>query len=129
MRRYLLDSTLLAAYLSGRPIALKLITPWIINHQATTSIKGLKHFSLLHSQLKTLLREIYPFFLTYSILDHYTDIRRSLRPPHGKGLIGDIDTLIAATAIERSLTLATTDADFDRNIPNLKLKLIPRDSL
>jgi predicted nucleic acid-binding protein len=44
--------------------------------------------------------EVYPYFLTYPILERYTDLRRSLRKPHGKGLIGDIDTLIAATALE-----------------------------
>jgi predicted nucleic acid-binding protein len=47
------------------------------------------------------------------------EIRRKLRPPHGKGLIGDIDTLIAATALERNLTIVTTDADFQR-VPGLK---------
>jgi len=31
------------------------------------------------------------------------EIRRKLRPPHGKGLLGDIDTLIAVTALERNL--------------------------
>ena len=28
-------------------------------------------------------------------------------PPHGSGLIGDIDTLIAATALEHDLTIVT----------------------
>lgn len=37
-----------------------------------------------------------------------------MRPPHGPGLIGDIDTLIAATALEHNLTVVTLDSDFTR---------------
>ncbi len=44
-------------------------------------------------------------------------------PPHGTGLIGDIDTLIAATALERELTIVTADTDFER-VPGLQVKLI-----
>jgi predicted nucleic acid-binding protein len=62
--------------------------------------------------LRGLLGAIYPYFLTYSILERYAEIRRTLRPPHGPGLIGDIDTLIAATALERNLTVVTMDSDF-----------------
>ena len=54
--------------------------------------------------------------------------RRRLVGPQGPGLIGDIDTLIAATALERNLTLVTSDTDFER-VPDLKLMLIPRHSL
>jgi predicted nucleic acid-binding protein len=106
MRQYLLDSAPLAAYLNGRQVAVDLISPWITRRGAATSIlvygeiteylKGLSHFSRRHAQLRRLLREVYPYFLTYAILDRYADIRRQLRPPHGPGLIGDIDTLIAA---------------------------------
>jgi predicted nucleic acid-binding protein len=37
--------------------------------------------------------------------------------------IGDIDTLIAATAIEHNLTIVTIDHDFER-VPHLKTKLV-----
>ena len=47
-------------------------------------------------------------------------IRRSLRKPQ---LIGDIDTLIAATAIERNLMVVTIDTDFQR-VPQLKVILL-----
>jgi predicted nucleic acid-binding protein len=136
MKLYLLDSTLLAAFLSGRPSAVELIEPWIENHQAATSIlcygevieylKSKPNFEEHQAQLKLLLSEIYTYFLTFPILERYADIRRKLRTPRGPGLIGDVDTLIAATAIERNLTLVTVDSDFERNIPNLKLNLIPR---
>ncbi len=51
-----------------------------------------------------------------------------LRPPQGHGLIGDIDTLIAATALVYELTLVTTDSDFTR-VPQLQLMFLPRDVL
>jgi predicted nucleic acid-binding protein len=53
---------------------------------------------------------------------------RQIRAPHGPGLIGDIDTLIAATAIERDLTVVTTDSDFER-VPGLKVIRIDRAEL
>jgi predicted nucleic acid-binding protein len=65
-----------------------------------------------------ILAEIPPYPLTYPILERYADIRRTLRPLHQ-----DIDTLIAATAIEQNLTLVTIDRDFDR-VPRLKWKLV-----
>ena len=83
---------------------------------SATSTCGI--FSFRH-----LLREVYPYALTYSILELYADIRRQLRPPHGPGLIGDIDTLIAGTAIQRGLTLVTADTDFER-VPSLDYRLV-----
>ena len=133
MRRYLLDTGPFAAYLLGRSAAVALIDPWIDRQEVATSIlvfaevteylKGMADFTLRHMQLRQQLQEIRPYFLTYRILETYAEIRRSLRPPHGPGLIGDIDTLIAATALERNLTLVTLDKDFER-IPNLKVMLI-----
>ena len=108
MRRYLLDTAPLAALLLARPAAVDLMSPWLNRHEVATSILAyaevieyIKDFSDVkrrQPQLRTLLGEVYPYFLTYPILERYTDIRRSLRKPHGKGLIGDIDTLIAAIA-------------------------------
>ena len=86
-------------------------------------IKGLSDFPRRHKDLRRLLGEIYPYFLTYSILERYADLRRLLRSPYGTGLIGDIDTLIAAIALERSLAVVTADKDFER-VPGLQVKLI-----
>ncbi len=72
------------------------------------------------NRLPQFLYEVYPFFLTYAVLERYADIRRLLRPPYRPGLIGDIDTLIAATALESNLTIVTTDSDFER-VPDLKV--------
>ena len=107
----------------------------MIRHEVATSTvaygeviedaMGAYDFAAHQKALRTLLREVRPLPLNYAILERYTALRRRLRPPHGPGLIGDIDTLIAATAIEHDLTLVTTDADF-RRVPALKLRLFPR---
>ena len=38
MRRYLLDTAPLAALLNRRPAAVSLMSPWIVNQEAATSI-------------------------------------------------------------------------------------------
>src|SRR5438132_1481759 len=136
MRRYLIDTSVLAAYLFNRPTVTDLLSPWINARQAASSIlvygevieylRDRPDFEVHREQLRELLREISPYFLTYAILERYADIRRILRP-QGR-LIGDIDTLIAATALERDLTLVTTDSDFQR-VPGLQVQLIDRASL
>ena len=133
MKRYLLDTSLVAAFLHGRPQALTLIEPLVRDGQAVTSIlvygevieylKGLPTFTTYKARLQKLfvLNQITPYPLTYSILERYADIRRTLRKQHKE--IGDIDTLIAATAVEHDLTLLTIDTDYGR-VPNLKYKLV-----
>jgi predicted nucleic acid-binding protein len=56
-------------------------------------------------------------------MERYADLRRAMRPPHGPGLIGDVDTLTAATALDRNLTVVTTDRDFQR-VPGLAVMLV-----
>src|SRR5260370_24657173 len=133
MKRHLLDTGPLAAYLQEKEPAVTLIRPLIEKHEVATSIivyaevteysRSDPKFAERRFELRQLLREIYPCFLTYPILDRYADIRRSIRPPYGKGLIGDMDTLIAATAVERHLTILTTDSDFAR-VQKLKFQLV-----
>ena len=67
------------------------------------------------------LNQIIPYPLTYPILERYADIRRTLRPLHKD--IGDIDTLIAATALEEDLILLTIDHDYER-VPGLTYELV-----
>jgi hypothetical protein len=93
VRRYLLDTTPLAAYLNRRPTAIDLIGPWIARREATTSvlaygevveyIKGSADFDRRLTQLQRLLHDIHPYFLTLPILERYADTRRQLRPPFG----------------------------------------------
>jgi predicted nucleic acid-binding protein len=138
VKRFLLDTSILSAYLQGRPGVVSLVEPWVLRDEAATSIvvygevfefiSGQTTFDAYRRELRRLLRRSPPVLLTKSIVERYAVIRRQLRPPYGPGLIGDIDTLIAATAIEKSLTLVTTDSDFSR-VPGLALQLIPRQNL
>ncbi|HEY7091933.1 MAG TPA: type II toxin-antitoxin system VapC family toxin [Ktedonobacterales bacterium] len=45
-------------------------------------------------------------------MQRYADLRLQLRPQGN--LIGDVDTLIAATALEHDLIVVTIDPDYDR---------------
>lgn len=55
MKRYLLDTALVAGYLHGRQKAVELITPWVTKSEAATSmlvyaevVEYLQGFSTLH---------------------------------------------------------------------------------
>lgn len=130
MKKYILDTAPLTALLLGRPRAISLVAFWLIDQEVATSIlvygevseyiKGFPNYQSHRNQLQVLLLDVTPLHLSYAILERYADIRRQSRPPHGSGLIGDVDTLIAATALEHDLTLVTTDSDFQR-VPGLKL--------
>lgn len=133
MRRYLLDTGPLTAFLFARRPAADLMRPWTRGREAATSIlvyaevveyiKGLPDVARWHTGLRALLRGVRAYDLTYPILERYADLRRQLRSPHGPGLIGDIDTLVAATALEYGLTVVTTDRDFER-VPSLRVQLV-----
>jgi len=135
MRRYLLDTGPLVAYLSNRPHVVAMVQPWLASGELATSalvyaevveyLQASPAYEQRKAQLRRLLRTVYPYAPTYPVLERYARIRRQLRPPHGQGLIGDIDTLIAATALERDVTVVTMDTDFQR-VPGLKVMLLPR---
>ncbi|HEY8323601.1 MAG TPA: type II toxin-antitoxin system VapC family toxin [Ktedonobacterales bacterium] len=136
MSRYLLDNGVLVAYLKGRPGALRLIRPWIVNREVVTSVivygeaveymRGDTNFRQRRDELRALLREVIPLTPTYAILERYADLRRELR--RSGGLIGDIDTLIAATALDHNLTIVTLDSDFQR-VPGLAVMRMSRAEL
>ena len=131
--RLLLDTAPLTAYLFGRPPTVTLVQPWIDRREALISIiscgevyeyfAGRTDAHRYRSALRILLRHLRPIAITYDIMERYALPGRELRPPHGPGLIGDIDTLSAATAIERNLLLVTTDSDFHR-VPGLNLRIV-----
>lgn len=73
-------------------------------------------------ELRELLLTIKPVGLSDRVLEKYARIRRELRQQR-LGLIGDVDTLIAATAFENGLILVTTDRDFLR-VSDLKYMLL-----
>lgn len=136
MRRYLLDTSAVAALLNNRAGAVALMTSWISSEEAATSIvvygevieyfRGHPNFAAHRAGLRHLLRGVYPYFLTYAILERYAELRRQLRL--SGGLIGDIDTLIAATALERDLMVVTIDSDYQR-VPGLRVMLLARRDL
>lgn len=138
MRRYLLDAGPLAALLHRRAAATALMQPWLVAHEAVTSIlvygevieyvKPLPNFPSYYQGLRNLVAEVRPYVLTYPIVERYADLRLALRKPYGPGLIGDVDTLIAATALERRVQVVTTDRDFLR-VPGLGVILLDRGSL
>lgn len=129
MKKYLLDTSVVAGYLLARTKAVQLVRPLLAKEEAATSIlvygevaeyvKNFAPFSAYKASLETLFGQIYPYPLTYTVLERYADIRRRLRPLHQD--IGDIDSLIAATATEHNLTIVTIDRDFER-VPKLKMK-------
>lgn len=139
MIKYLLDTTPLAAYLFGRQKAVALLAPWIQNHEVATSILvygevneylmtlrsagKLPDFAARQAQLRLQLKEIKPYSLTTQIMNRYVDLRLTMRAPYGTGLIGDVDTLIAATAIQYNLTIVTADAHFQR-VPGLTYTML-----
>jgi predicted nucleic acid-binding protein len=135
MRAYLLDTGVMAAYLLGRPRFVRLLSSFMGDDQSAMSIicygeiyeylQSRGDFAVAHNQLMELfnLGAIYLYNLDLAIMVRYAQIRRTLR--RGSGLIGDADTLIAATAMEHDLTLVTLDGDFQR-VPGLKLQVVPR---
>lgn len=135
MSGYLLDTGCLTAYLRGRRGIASLIDPWIQTGEIATSIvvygeaveffKGFPDFPRRKALLRMLMRQIRPYELTYAVMERYADLRRAMRPPHGSGLIGDVNTLIAATALEHRLTVVTLDSDYQR-VPGLSVMLLTR---
>jgi predicted nucleic acid-binding protein len=117
----------------GRHGAIDLIQPWIVAGEAATSqlvygeaieyIMSDANFMRRRTELRMLLRAITPYRLAYPILERYADLRRTLRPLGA--MIGDIDTLIAATALVHDLTLVTLDNDYTR-VPDLSVMLLTR---
>lgn len=138
MRRYLLDTTPLSGLVTNRPAIVATVAPWMRAHEAATSILvygevlegllGRPNLAQRHRDLISLLGEIAPYFITYPIMQRYVSLRRQLRPPYGPGLIGDVDTVVAATALEYNLELVTTDGDFIR-VPGLRVLLLDRMTL
>lgn len=138
MSGYLLDTPLVTAYLRGRPGTVALVSSWMAVGEAGTSIilygesieylRGFSESQRWQTALRALLRQLRVYDLTYAILERYADLRRAMRPPHGPGLVGDMDTLIAATALVYGLTVVTLDSDYSR-APGLSIMQLTRGEL
>lgn len=133
MKRYLLDTGPLGAYLFNRRGIVETVSPWVTAREAVTSIlvygelaeylRAHSHPARHQTRLRRLMQTVEPRELNYAIMERYADLRRAMRPPYGPGLIGDIDTLIAATALVRGLTVITLDHDFER-VPDLDVTVL-----
>lgn len=133
--RYLLDTGPLTGLLRGRPGAVQAMQSWVLRGKAATSVlvygETVEYLTTrpdaaaLRSALGHLIVEVAPLPLHLPTLERYAALRLQLRPPHGSGLIGDIDTLIAASALEHDLTVVTNDGDFIR-VPGLQVLLLAR---
>ena len=137
--QYLLDTARLTAYLPGREGAVARLDTLIRQGEAATSalvyaeaieyFHSFPYFQQLQQGIRGILhhqvRLLYP---TYAVCEYYATLRRTmrlLRTPSGQpaGLIGDMDTMIAATALAHGLTLITIDSDFTR-VPGLSHQVV-----
>jgi predicted nucleic acid-binding protein len=90
MKKYLVDTSVLGAYLYRRAPAVQLLHPLIQQHEVATSIlvyaevteyiQGFPTYPHRQHDLRLLMREMYPYFLTYAIVERYAALRRKLRP-------------------------------------------------
>jgi predicted nucleic acid-binding protein len=113
-----------------------LVGPWVATDEAVTSIlvygevvERIRPQATYAPDLKALhrlIRGVQPIGLNRSVLRRYADIRLQLRPV-GQ-LIGDVDTLIAAIALEHGLTVVTVDGDFAR-VPGLSVLRVTKQQL
>lgn len=136
MKKYLIDNGPLVALVKGRPGAERLMHSWVENDEAATSIlvygEAVEYFKTSPDYLKyraglrALLQGVTPFRISYPIMERYADLRLPMRPTGS--LIGDVDTLIAATALEYDLMVVTIDGDFTR-VPGLSVMYLPRSAL
>ncbi len=135
MRTHLLDTAILCEVLVRRTTTTAFVRKLILSASAATSVvvvgealervMGRDDYEVFRERLIQLQDVVYPYAIDFAVMERYAALRRSMRPPYGPGLIGDIDTLIAATAIEHGMTLVTMDRDFER-VPGLDLLLVPR---
>jgi predicted nucleic acid-binding protein len=141
MRKYLIDTGPFVALLRGRQGAInhlegtvkqgEVVTSMLVYGEVIEYLHSFPNFHDVQTQVRGLLhKEIRPLAVTYAVGEQYATIRRTMRQmrtAQGKplGLIGDIDTIIAATAITYNLTIITMDSDYQR-IPGLSVRLFSK---
>jgi predicted nucleic acid-binding protein len=136
LSRFILDTTPLSAYLTGRSRAVALGNRFVDEgHDVRFSLlvygeiieyfQGSPDDERRQLPLRAPMVAVPPVELTAEIMDRYASLRRQMRRPYGDGLIGVVDTIIAATAIEHDATSATCDPDVLR-VPGLRVHLLER---
>lgn len=125
---YLVDTDWVADYLKGRPrqvqvldalaedgLAISIITYGEI-HEGIVYGTNAEHHARIFRQF---LRGVDVLGLNRQIMQHFAHIRGDLRR---QGLlIGDLDILIGATAVQYDLTLFTRNVAHFQRIPEIKL--------
>jgi len=120
----------MSAFLLGHKRALSMVSPWVQQREVVTSelvyaevfefISDFPDFRARHAQLLSVVQSAIPLLgLNRPILERYSDIRRFLRPKNQ--LIGDVDTLIASTALEFNLTVVTNNVRHFQRAPSLSV--------
>ncbi len=129
MSPVLLDTNILSAILRGHPAAVARAKTYRAAHRrftfsAFTRFEAIRGFKAKNASVQLLAfeafcaaNEVLP--LTDAIFDRAADIYADL---HGRGeLIGDADTLIAATALENGLDVATNNVSHFSRVTGLKV--------
>jgi predicted nucleic acid-binding protein len=127
--RYLIDTDWVADHLANRPDATRLLASLFDEGIAISLVTygeiyegifyGRRYTQSLEIAFLELLRRCPVLSLDESIMRRFAAVRGGLRR-EGR-LIGDADTLIAATALHHDLTLVTRNLDHFRRVPDLKI--------
>ncbi len=126
---YLIDTDWVADHLANRPVATRLLASLIGDGIAISLVTygeiyegilySLRHPQTLEIAFLEFLRRCPVLPLNEAIMRRFAGIRGRLRR-RGE-LIGDADTLIAATALHHDLTLVTRNLDHFRRISDLRI--------
>jgi tRNA(fMet)-specific endonuclease VapC len=126
--RYLIDTDWVASHLNGRQEATELFSR-IEQEDLFVSLitYGEIYDGIYHARnprqfervFRELLKGVQIVPLNRAIMQRFARVRGALRS--GGQIIGDLDLLIAATALHHSLTLVTRNRRHFQRIPNLPL--------
>lgn len=126
--KYLVDTDWVAEYLKARQPTTQILTSLrreglaislITYGEIFEGIRRGRDVERHERSFRHFVRRVYLLPLTIEIMERFAHIRGELRA-QGQ-LIGDLDTLIAATALEHDLMLITYNTRHFNRIPDLKL--------
>ncbi|MGH2561457.1 MAG: type II toxin-antitoxin system VapC family toxin [Thermomicrobiales bacterium] len=129
---YLIDTDWLVDFLKGRPAAVRLLGRLAPDGLAISLVTfGEIYEGIRYGQdraademaLAAALEWIPIHGLDVEIMRRFAEIRGDLR--NRRQLIGDFDTLIAATALHHDLTIVSRNRDHYKRVPSLRL--LPED--
>lgn len=126
---YLIDTDWVADHLANRPAATRLLASQIDDGIVISLVTygeiyegilySIRRSQTLEIAFLEFLRRCEVLPLDEAIMRRFAGIRGGLRA--GGELIGDADTLIAATALHHHLTLVTRNLNHFQRVPNLRI--------